>query len=83
MKNNFFKIRKVKKVPIFVGVNMLPSKKAKYNFLNSIFSKQSKDNKIKKYIIEFLDNKSIVNLSWINKILYKNLRRKFYNKIYK
>ena len=72
----------IKKVPIFVGVNMFPSKKIEYNFLNNIFSKQSKDNKIKKYIIEFLDDKSIMNFSCINKILYKNIRKQFYTKIY-
>jgi hypothetical protein len=61
---------------------MFPSKKTQYNFLNNIFSKQSKDNKIKKYIIEFLDDKSIMNFSCINKILYKNIRKHFYTKIY-
>ena len=81
----------IKRVPIFMGVNMFPRIKNKYcNItLNNIFSFQSKDKyiNIKKYIINFLDDKSIMYFSCVNKILFKNIRNNFllniYNQIYK
>ena len=78
----------IKKVPIFVGVNMFPHKKIKnINFLCNIFSNKSKKNNIKINILNFLDDKSIMYLSSINKTLFNSIRIKFYihiyNKIYK
>ena len=74
----------IKKVPIFATVNMLPQKKIKkMNYIVIIFSKHLKDNiKIREYIINFLDDKSIMNLSCVNRIFYKNIRIQFYTNIY-
>ena len=76
----------IKKVPIFMGVNMIPHKKNKNcnNFWINIFSSQSKDkyNNIRKCIIDFLDDKSIMYFSCINKILFKNIRNIFHSNIY-
>ena len=74
----------IKKVPVFVAVNMLPQKKVeKNNYFIIIFTKQLKNNiKIKEEIINFLDDKSIMNLSCVNKIFYKNIRIRFYTNIY-
>ena len=77
---------KIKKVPLFSGINMFPSinNKNENNFLYKIFIK---NNNIIKYIIYFLDVKSMIILSSINKVFFKNLRSIFYkaifNKIYK
>ena len=85
----------IKKVPIFAGVIMFPQKKVKkVNFLCNIFANNIKNknnnikiNNIKNYIMIFLDDKSIMYLSCINKTLFNSIRIKFYthiyNKIYK
>ena len=79
----------IKKVPIFKGINMFPQKDIKdnkdNNTLYKIFIKNDKD--IIKYIINYLDIKSKIILSSINKDFFKNLRFIFYkiifNAIYK
>ena len=80
----------IKKVPVFTRINMLPQKDIKNsnkgsNILYKIFIKN--DSNINKYIINFLDIKSKIILSSINKDFFKNLRVLFYkiifNAIYK
>ena len=82
----------IKKVPVFSGVNMFPRndesrKKLRYN--NNILYKllinnnnDNNNNKTKKSIVNFLDIKSVIILSSINKDFYKYLRSAFYNFIY-
>ena len=77
----------IKKVPIFMSVNMFPQINArnKNHFLTStfcIYKEKSKISNIKKNIIDFLDDKSIMFLSCINKIFFKNIRIIFYTNIY-
>ena len=88
----------IKKVPIFAEVNMFPQnaepqKKSEYNN-NSILYKlliknndNGDNNKIKICIINYLDLKSVIILSSINKDFFKYIRSAFYNfifnKIYK
>ena len=76
----------IKKVPIFTGVNMFPQKNALHiidNYITNIFCKATKENtKINQYILNFLDDKSIINLSYINKEFYKHIRQVFYINIY-
>ena len=84
---------KIKKVPIFLRVNVFPQINARNinNFLLSVFCEQydekSKLNNVKQYILFFLDDKSIMFLSCVNKSFYENIRIIFYtnisNKIYK
>ena len=83
----------IKKVPIFTGINMFPQKDIKDNnksnksstILYKIFIKN--DNDIIKYIFNFLDIKSKIILTSINRDFFKNLRVIFYkiifNAIYK
>jgi hypothetical protein len=83
----------IKRVPIFLRVNMFPQINARNmnNFLDNIFcvkyEEKSKLNNVKKDVLNFLDDKSIMFLSCINKSFYKNIRIFFYkkisNKIYK
>ena len=78
----------IKRVPVFSGINMFPEKnnKNEENILYKIFLK-FKDKNIITCIINFLDEKSIIILSSINKDFFQNLRSIFYkvifNKIYK
>ena len=74
----------IKKVPIFSVINMFPSKKNKNdikNFLYKIFIKNNNNNIIK-YIIFFLDVKSIIIISSLNKDFFKNLRSVFYKTLF-
>ena len=80
----------IKKVPVFTRINMFPQKDIKNsnkgsNILYKIFIKNDCD--INKYIINFLDIKSKIILSSINRDFFKNLRVLFYkiifNAIYK
>ena len=73
----------IKKVPIFAGINMFPQKKIKFinNTLFNIFCRQTKCT-IKENILNFLNNKSIMCLSSINKDFYTNIRKIFYLNIY-
>ena len=87
----------IKKVPIFSGINMFPSKNFNSNnilenydnLLYKLFirSKDKNNNNISKQIFYFFDVKSIIILSSINKDFYKNFRSIYYktilNKIYK
>ena len=80
------------KVPIFMDVNLINNllenninKKTiniKINNLYDIISKLN-DFKPKKYLLNFLDDKSIMILSSINRQFYINLRKMFYSNIYK
>ena len=75
----------IKKVPVFSRINMFPNKNED-NILYKIFIKSNDNNKIK-LVIYFLDAKSIIILSSINKDFFQSLRSIFYkvifNKIYK
>ena len=76
----------IKKVPVFTGINMFPQKgiknnnKTSNNILYQIFIKNNND--IIKYIINFLDIKSKIILSSINRDFFKNLRFIFYKIIF-
>ena len=76
----------IKKVPIFADVNMFPQKNDLHitdNFISNNFCKITKENiKINQYILNFLDDKSIIYLSYINKEFYKHIRQIFYINIY-
>ena len=77
----------IKKVPIFADVNMFPQKdiiNISDNLIINIFCKSMKENeKLIKFILNFLDDKSIICLSYINKEFYKHIRKIFYRNIYK
>ena len=88
----------IKKVPIFSGINMFPSKNFNSNnilenydnLLYKLFIRskdKNNNNNISKQILYFFDVKSIIILSSINKDFYKNFRSIYYktilNKIYK
>ena len=76
----------IKKVPIFSGVNMFPQKNVLQitdNYITNIFCKANKENnKLNQFILNFLDDKSIICLSYINKDFYKCIRQVFYISIY-
>ena len=76
----------IKKVPIFADVNMFPQKYDLHitdNFITNIFCKANKEKtKLNQYILNFLDNKSIICLSYINKEFYRHIRQVFYINIY-
>ena len=76
----------IKKVPIFADVNMFPQKNALHitdNYITNIFCKATKENtKLNQTILNFLDDKSIICLSYINKDFYKCIRQVFYISIY-
>ena len=91
----------IKKVPVFSEINIFPNqinknkilfKNYEKNILNLLFIKNNnnnseKNNNIHKCVIYFLDIKSIIALSSINKDFFNNLRSIYYkvifNKIYK
>ena len=76
----------IKKVPIFSGVNMFPQKNVLQitdNYITNIFCKAKKENnKLNQFILNFLDDKSIICLSYINKEFYKHIRQVFYIRIF-
>ena len=76
----------IKKVPIFSGVNMFPQKNVLQitdNYITNIFCKANKENnKLNQFILNFLDDKSIICLSYINKEFYKHIRQVFYIRIF-
>ena len=74
----------IKKVPVFVGINIFPHQNSKHinnNLLMNIFCNQTKKD-IQKSILSFLNDKTIMCLSAINKHFYKNIRNIFYTNIY-
>lgn len=93
-RNNYLKNKKkdtnddnnnytIKKVPVFKGINMFPQKdinNKNNNILYKIFIKNNND--IIRYIINFLDIKSKIILSSINRDFFKNLRVIFYKIIF-
>ena len=76
----------IKKVPIFSGVSMFPQKNVLQitdNYITNIFCKAKKENnKLNQFILNFLDDKSIICLSYINKEFYKHIRQVFYIRIF-
>ena len=76
----------IKKVPIFSGVNMFPQKNVLQitdNYITNIFCNANKENnKLNQFILNFLDDKSIICLSYINKEFYKHIRQVFYIRIF-
>ena len=76
----------IKKVPIFSGVSMFPQKNVLQitdNYITNIFCKANKENnKLNQFILNFLDDKSIICLSYINKEFYKHIRQVFYIRIF-
>jgi len=74
----------IKKVPVFVGINIFPNQNNKHiniSLLMNIFCNQTR-NDIKKCILSFLNDKTIMYLSVINKQFYKSIRNIFYINIY-
>ena len=74
----------IKKVPVFVGINIFPNQNNKHtnnSHLMNIFCNQTKK-ELKKCILSFLNDKTIMCLSVINKQFYKNIRNIFYTNIY-
>lgn len=74
----------IKKVPVFVGINIFPNQNNKHinnSLLINIFCNHTQKD-IKKYILSFLNDKDIMCLSSINKLFYKNIRNIFYTNIY-
>ena len=76
----------IKKVPIFSGVSMFPQKNVLQitdNYITNIFCNANKENnKLNQFILNFLDDKSIICLSYINKEFYKHIRQVFYIRIF-
>ena len=84
---------KIKKVPIFNCDNLLQKElknRAKkptliyknLSNLNQYIIQILKDEKMKQYILLFFDNKSMINLSLVNKDFHKNIGYLMYSKIY-
>ena len=74
----------IKKVPVFVGINIFPNQNNKHVnnslFINMFFNQTRND--VKKCILSFLNDKTIMCLSVINKQFFKNIRNIFYTNIY-